>query len=222
MECLLLLQVLRKGYTIPYELTVRPSSNLCSARQWVAASVRVLIVRGSHHDHYNELLKQVLSALTGLVSINLPYGATIPPACSLPCLRHVDLRSHDYVPFHLADNITHFSAGSSTAFSKILQMKEKFRRLTHLMITFGDTLILRQTSSFFPEDTEQLDLLQAVVNTDARVVVPSSRKSLPPDWRMHRLLIFDESQRTAHYSGFLKDGDIGFWDLADRFLQEGQ
>ncbi|KAH8824275.1 hypothetical protein DL96DRAFT_1818049 [Flagelloscypha sp. PMI_526] len=209
------------------------------SRRWVASSVRVLILLGSHEVQYENFMAQVLSTFTSLVSLGLPWGSSISPACSLPHLRRLCLSGSSVAPLHLAHNLTHLHVVSYTAFFQILQAKEEFRQLTHLLLMLVNIFLLSRLRGDLrnglpqslrclvidigplimphPDKAGELALLQDIIETDDRIVLWTA-KAVLPRWKRLRVLLFNEGYSYSHFLGALNDGEIGFWELIERHI----
>ncbi|KAH8824257.1 hypothetical protein DL96DRAFT_1818036 [Flagelloscypha sp. PMI_526] len=211
-----------------------------SQQTWIASAVRVLIVNGTHSTHYDNLLVQVFSALSGLISVRVPWSAAIDSTCALPSLCRIMMGSSP-LPLHLSHNITHLHIASMEMFSQVLHMKDKFGQLTHFFLTLvempGLSQFLEELRNELPRylkilavflgfiqsdlgsDVHRLSLLQELIDSDNRIVF-WTRTPVQPNWKSPRLLLFDETDVISQCLGALKDEEVGFWELAERHAQE--
>ncbi|KAH8806966.1 hypothetical protein DL96DRAFT_1821988 [Flagelloscypha sp. PMI_526] len=178
--------------------------------------------------------------MSGLISVRIPWSAAIDRTCALPCVRRVMMGSSP-LPLHLSHNITHLHIASMEMFSQVLQMNNEWGQLTHFFVTLVEMPSLSQflgglrdglprhlkilavflgfIQSNLKSDVHRLSLLQELIDSDNRIVF-WTRTSVSPNWKSPSLFLFDEKDMISQCLGALEDGEVGFWDLAERHAQE--
>ncbi|KAH8824192.1 hypothetical protein DL96DRAFT_1682505 [Flagelloscypha sp. PMI_526] len=102
-------------------------------RPSIAEYVRVLNLQTCSNG---QLMTEALTTFTSLLALRIPFCATLDPACMLSNLKRLMQMSSGNIPGHVAQNLTHLYIFGETpeCISQILQRKDQFSRLTHLMV----------------------------------------------------------------------------------------